>query len=78
MTDGVGQDADEREAHARVAAVRPEGDEQEREGAAEERERAALRRAGTPALSSDLGAEPDEDRDEEQADPVEPDRRRGW
>ena len=53
--DRVGEDADEGEAHARVAAVRPERDEEEPEGRRPGAGPGASRRAATPGVEQELG-----------------------
>ena len=69
---GIGEDADEGEADARVGAVRPEGQQEQPERARQERQPKQLgrREAG---IEEGLGPEPDEDRREEQPDAVQPD-----
>ena len=69
---GVGEDADEGEADARVGAVRPEGDQEEDERAGEEREAKQLSRR-EPGVEQGLGPEPEEDRREDQPHPTQPD-----
>ena len=71
--DRVQQDADEREAQARLVAVDPEAAEQQPERRREERqtERLGERDAG---VERPLGREADDDGEEEDTDPAQPDR----
>ena len=72
--DRVGQDADEGDAHARVAAVDPRAHEQQGEPEQEERQTQRLDDVDA-GVEQGLRPEPDDDRDEQEADPAQADRR---
>ena len=71
--DGVGQDADEREAEARLGPVRPQPDQQHPVGEGEQRQPKLVRDAD-PGGDRGFGAEADRHRGEEQRHPDQPDR----
>ena len=72
--DGVEEDADEREAQARIAAVLPEPHEQQAEAEGQQGTAQGLGASGTPAVEERLRPEADDDRGEQDPDPAQLDR----